>query len=40
MDENFLKEKGFGKSYINLLNSEFKNILLERYEGYLAYIEN
>ena len=39
-DENLLKEIGFSKNYINNLNSEFKNILLEEYENYLYFIKN
>ena len=39
-DKNFLKEIGFSKNSINLLNLEFKNILLEEFENYLDYIKN
>ena len=39
-DKNLLKEIGFSKNDINLLNLEFKNILLEGYEEYLDYIKN
>ena len=39
-DKNLLKEKGFSKKDINLLNLEFKNILLEVFEEYLFYIKN
>ena len=39
-DKNLLKEIGFGKNNINLLNLEFKNILLEDFENYLDYIED
>ena len=39
-DENFLKEIGFSKNSINLLNLEFKNILLEEFEDYLSYTKN
>ena len=39
-DKNLLKETGFSKSDINLLNLEFKNILLEQHEEYLDFVEN
>ena len=39
-DKNLLKEIGFGKNDINLLNSEFKNILLEEFENYLDYTKD
>ena len=39
-DKNLLKEIGFSKNNINLLNLEFKNILLEELENYLDYIQN
>ena len=39
-DKNLLKEIGFSKNDINLLNLEFKNILLEEYENYLDFIKN
>ena len=39
-DKNLLKEIGFSQHNINLLNLEFKNILLEEYEDYLDYIKN
>ena len=39
-DKNLLKEIGFSKNDINNLNSEFKNILSEKYEDYLDYIKN
>ena len=39
-DENFLKEIGFSKNDINLLNLEFKIILLEGYEEYLDYVKD
>ena len=39
-DKNLLKEIGFGKNDINILNLEFKNILLEEYEIYLDYIKD
>ena len=39
-DKNLLKEIGFSKNVINLLNLEFKNILLEEFENYLDYIQN
>ena len=39
-NKNLLKEIGFSKNDINLLNLEFKNILLEEFENYLDYIKN
>ena len=39
-DKNLLKEIGFSKNDINLLNLEFKNILLEKFENYLDYIKD
>ena len=39
-DKNLLKEIGFSKNDINLLNLEFKNILIEEFENYLEYIKN
>ena len=39
-DKNLLKEIGFRKKDINLLNLEFKNILLEEFENYLDYIKD
>ena len=39
-DKNLLKEIGFSKNDINILNLEFKNILLEEFEDYLSYIKN
>ena len=39
-DKNLLKEIGFGKNDIILLNLEFKNILLEEFENYLDYIKD
>ena len=39
-DKNLLKEIGFSERDINLLNLEFKIILLEGYEEYLDYIKN
>ena len=39
-NRNLLNEEGFGKNDINLLNLEFKNILLEGFEDYLSYIKN
>ena len=39
-DKNLLKEIGFSKNDINLLNLEFKKILLEGHEEYLSYIKN
>ena len=39
-DKNLLNEIGFSKADINILNLDFKNILLEEYEDYLDYIKN
>ena len=39
-DKNLLKEIGFSKNDINLLNLEFKNILLEEFQNYLDYIKD
>ena len=39
-DKNLLKEVGFSKKDINLLNFEFKNLILEGYEKNLDYIKN
>ena len=39
-DKNLLKEIGFSKNDINLLNLDFKNILLEEFENYLGYIKD
>ena len=39
-DKNLIKEIGFSKNDINLLNLEFKNILIEGYEDYLDYVKN
>ena len=39
-DKNLLKEIGFSERDVNLLNLEFKNILLGGYEDYLDYIKN
>ena len=39
-DKNLLKEIGFSKNDTNLLNLEFKNILLEEFENYLDYIKD
>ena len=39
-DKNLIKEIGFSKNDINLLNLEFKNILLEEFENYLHYIKD
>ena len=39
-DKNLLKEIGFSKNDINLLNLEFKKILLEEFEDYLNYIKD
>ena len=39
-DKKFLKEIGFSKNDINLLNLEFKKIILEEFADYLPYIKN
>ena len=39
-DKNLLKEIGFSQRDINLLNLEFKNIIMEGFEDYLDYIKN
>ena len=39
-DKNLLKEIGFSKNDINLLNLEFENILLEEFENCLDYIKD
>ena len=39
-NKNLLKEIGFTKNDINLLNLEFKNILIEEFENYLDYIKD
>ena len=39
-DKTFLKEIGFSRNDINLLNLEFKSILIEQNEEYLDYIKN
>ena len=39
-DKNLLKEIGFSKNDINLLNLEFKNILIEQNEEYYSYVKN
>ena len=39
-DKNFLKEIGFSKNDIILLNLEFKNILLEEFENYSESIKD
>ena len=39
-DKNLLKEIGFSKNDINLLNLEFKNILLEEFGNFLDYIKD
>ena len=39
-DKDFLKECGFLRSYINRLNNENKNILLEQNEEYLDHNKN
>ena len=38
--KKLLKEIGFSKNVINLLNFELKNILLEEFEKYLDYIKD
>ena len=38
-DKNFLKEIGFTRNDINLLNFEFKNILIEGHEEHLDYVD-
>ena len=39
-NENFLREVSFSERFINQLNLEFKNILIEQPEEYLDYITN
>ena len=39
-DKNLFKEIGCSKNDINLLNLEFKNILIEGYEEYLEFVQN
>ena len=39
-DKNLLKEIGFSKNDINLLNLEFKNNLIEQNEEYYTYVKN
>ena len=39
-DKDKLHEVGFNENYNNLLNFEFRNILLEQHEIYLDYIKN
>ena len=39
-DKNLIKEIGFSKNVIILLNLEFKNTLIEKNEEYLDYIKN
>ena len=39
-DKNLLKEIRFSKNDINLLNLEFRNILIEQKEDFLSYIKN
>ena len=39
-DRNLLKEIGCSKKDFNLLNLEFKNIIIEEFEEYLSYIKN
>ena len=39
-DRNFSREIGLSERDINRLNLEFKNILKEQHEKYLAYVKN
>ena len=39
-DKNLIKEIGFSKNDINLINLEFKNMLREQNEDFLSYIKN
>ena len=39
-DKNLLKEIGFSKKDNNLLNIEFKNIIIEEFQEHLSYIKN
>ena len=39
-DKNLSKEIGFSKNDNNLLNLEFKNILIEQNEEYYTYVKN
>ena len=39
-DKNLSKEKRFSKKDINVINLEFKNVLIEQKEEYLAFIKN
>ena len=39
-DKNLLKEIGFSENGINLLNLEFKNIIIKEFEEYLSYRKN
>ena len=39
-DKNLLKEIGYSSNDINLLNLEFKNILIQEFDGYLDYIKD
>ena len=39
-DRILLREIGFSKKDINLINLEFKNIILEEFENYLDYIKD
>ena len=38
-DKNLIKENGFGKKEINLLNLDFKNIFIEAYDEYLDFVK-
>ena len=39
-DKKFLHDNGFKERDVNRLILEFKNIILEQCEGYLAYVKN
>ena len=39
-DKNLLKEIGFSQRDINLLNLEFKKLLLEEFQDYIDHIKN
>ena len=39
-DKNLLKEIGFTKNDIKVINLEFKNILIKRYEEFLDYVKD
>ena len=40
INKNSFKKIGFSKNDINLLNLEFKSILIEEFENYLDYIKD